>query len=118
MPTRAARLLEKARQVFEPDPLSVPVWRESPDICALADAERHLGHAVRVGNYWIGYDAVHMNATNNGFRVIGTFASIAAAKAAVESSVRNDWAWDATCVEPRRQAKPKLLALRSSDLNS
>jgi len=116
-PTRAGRLLDKARQLFEPDPASVPVWRESPEVCALADAERHLGHAVRVGNYWIGYDAIHVNPTSDGFRIIGTFASVEAAKAAIENSIAQNWTWDATGVEPRPVKKKGLMTLSASALH-
>jgi hypothetical protein len=28
------------------------VWSESPDLRALSDSERHLGHAIRAGKYW------------------------------------------------------------------
>jgi hypothetical protein len=64
-----------------------PVWRNSKTMCALADDERHLGHAMRIGRFWHAFDATRFNDELNGFRVIGTFASIAAAQKAVEQSL-------------------------------
>jgi hypothetical protein len=60
-------------------------WRNSAEICALADGERHLGHIVAIGNNWHAYDATHSNDEGNGFRPLGKFASITAAKAAVDT---------------------------------
>jgi hypothetical protein len=90
---RIARLWETARDLFGPDPATLPVWYDSPNICALADSERHLGHAVRVDNHWVAYDAMHSNPDSSGFRIIGTFQTIAAAKDAIESSAHATWVW-------------------------
>jgi len=62
------------------------LWRDSAAVCALADGERHLGHIVRIGANWHAFDATHFNEEGNGFRSLGTFASILAAKAAVEQA--------------------------------
>jgi hypothetical protein len=94
MPVHITRLFEKARQPFQSGPELVPLWRESADVCALTDSERHLGHAIRVDKYWIAYDAIHANPSNKGFRVIGTFPTPAAAKHAIENVVRLGWLWD------------------------
>src|SRR3954454_11821316 len=61
-------------------------WSYSGSVCALADDERHLGHIVKVGANWHAFDATHFNEQRNGFRSLGTFASLSAAKAAVEQS--------------------------------
>jgi L-amino acid N-acyltransferase YncA len=68
--------------------LTPPVWRESATICALADEERHLGHAMRTGRRWHAFDATRSNDESTGFCPLGTFASVAAAKEAVEQSLR------------------------------
>jgi len=60
-------------------------WKDSAEVCALADEERHLGHIIRIGAGWHAFDATHMNDEGNGFRSLGTFAGISAAKAAVEN---------------------------------
>jgi hypothetical protein len=59
-------------------------WRDSGKVCAFADAERHLGHIVRAGSYWLAYDATHLNETGTGFRLLGTLLDINCAKQAVE----------------------------------
>jgi hypothetical protein len=61
-------------------------WRNSESICALADGERHLGHVLKIGERWYAFDATHPNEESNGFRQLGSFASIASAKEAVELS--------------------------------
>ena len=61
-------------------------WQNAPHICALSDGERHLGHVVRVGGRWHAYDAMHSNATGDGFLTLGTFAAVEAAQQAVEQS--------------------------------
>jgi hypothetical protein len=68
--------------------LATPVWRTSRTICALADGERHLGHTISIDGRWHAFDATHSNDESNGFRWLGTFASMAAAKEAVEQSLR------------------------------
>lgn len=59
-------------------------WRNSTEICALADGERHLGHIVQIGGRWYAFDATHFNDSADGFRGLGSFASITPAKEAVE----------------------------------
>ena len=61
-------------------------WRHSASICALADGERHLGHIVQIGGRWYAFDATHFNEGSDGFRNLGSFASIVSAKEAVELS--------------------------------
>jgi hypothetical protein len=68
---------------------SGPAWRNSQQICALADGERHLGHILRIGGRWYAFDATHPNETGDGFRGLGSFASIASAREAVELSCGN-----------------------------
>jgi hypothetical protein len=75
-----------------------PVWRDSAEICALADEERHLGHILRVGGRWHAFDATHFNEESNGFRRLGSFASKSAAKEAVERSGRQAALPRAACV--------------------
>lgn len=59
-------------------------WRNSKDICALADGERHLGHILQIGGRWYAFDATHFNENSDGFRGLGSFASMLSAKQAVE----------------------------------
>ena len=66
--------------------LQAPAWRNSAEICALADGERHLGHILQIGGRWYAFDATHLNNGGDGFRDLGSFASIASAKQAVELS--------------------------------
>jgi hypothetical protein len=66
------------------DSQGTPAWRNSPEICALADGERHLGHIVRIGGRWYAFDATHFNESSDGFRGLGSFACISSAKEAVE----------------------------------
>jgi hypothetical protein len=61
-------------------------WRNSRFICALADADRHLGHLIKTEK-WHAYDATHLNEASTGFKYLGAFVSVAAAKRAVESAV-------------------------------
>jgi hypothetical protein len=63
-----------------------PAWRNSTSICALADGERHLGHVLKIGGRWHAFDATHFNDESNGFRLLGSFASLSAAKEAVNQS--------------------------------
>jgi hypothetical protein len=63
-----------------------PSWRNSDFICALADSDRHLGHLVKVGE-WHAYDATQPNDASIGFKYLGAFVDLAAARQAVESSV-------------------------------
>jgi len=61
-------------------------WRDAEGVCALADSERHLGHLVR-RRKWHAYDATHLCETRDGFRYLGSFSDIIAAKKAVELAV-------------------------------
>jgi hypothetical protein len=65
-------------------------WRDSPSICSLADAERHLGHVVRASKYWVAFDATHLNETGTGFRILGSCVDIMAAKRAVRHTLPID----------------------------
>jgi len=60
-------------------------WIDSDSVCALADGERHLGHVVRVGMQWHAFDGTHSNEEGNGFRSLGSFINLKAAKAAIEA---------------------------------
>jgi hypothetical protein len=66
--------------------IQTAVWRNSSEICALADGERHLGHILQIGGRWYAFDATHFNDDLDGFRTLGSFANIHAAKQAVEAS--------------------------------
>jgi hypothetical protein len=72
------------------DSASLPEWRDSIFICALADTERHLGHVIKRKD-WHAYDAIHTHAGETGFKDLGRFADLAAAKRAVESAVGTQW---------------------------
>ncbi len=63
-----------------------PGWHDSRRICALSDGDRHLGHIILIAGQWICFDATHLNNSRTGFRHLGNFPTIAAAKAALESS--------------------------------
>jgi hypothetical protein len=65
-----------------------PAWRDSDAVCALANGERHLGHALNIDGRWHAFDATHLNQDSNGFRFLGTFESAASAKSSVELSAR------------------------------
>ena len=66
--------------------VSSRTWETSSDVCALRDQERHLGHVVKTGNRWAAYDTTKLNLSCTGFLCLGTFASQAAAKNAVQRS--------------------------------
>jgi hypothetical protein len=70
------------------NPTAAAAWRDSIAICALADGERHLGHILKIGERWYAFDATRFNEESNGFRSLGTFASVGSAKEAVEFSSR------------------------------
>jgi hypothetical protein len=114
MRTGINRLLERARAQFQVNVELIPVWQCSPDVCALADSERHLGHAVRVDKYWIAYDAIHFNPSNDGFRVIGTFETLAAAKQAIEDSLQISWAFAVGGATSEQEVKAGLRDIRAS----
>jgi hypothetical protein len=67
----------------------VLVWQDSDHICALSDGERHVGHIVKIGGRWHAFDAMHSNEAGDGFRSLGTFASAAPAREAVEQTYRS-----------------------------
>lgn len=66
-------------------------WRVSKYVCALEDAERHLGHVVKTDK-WHAYDATHLNLQEDGIRYLGHFSDLESAKAAVETSVASQGA--------------------------
>ena len=109
-PRHVADILEQVLKPFQSSADSLPVWRESANVWALADSDRHLGHAVRVHDHWIAYDAIHLNPSNDGFRVLGTFTDVDAAKAAIERSITNAWAWNTIAVQSAREVKPGAMA--------
>lgn len=80
------RLSSELIEVPETDLFQAPLWSDSPSGCSLVDAERHLGHIINAGEYWIAFDATHLNGTRTGFAVLGTFPEIGSAKRAVEES--------------------------------
>jgi len=61
-------------------------WRDSFNICALSEEERHLGHIVRKGRFWNAFDSTHLNDARDGFRHLGSFLSVLGAKHAVEQA--------------------------------
>jgi hypothetical protein len=67
-------------------------WRHSPDICALADCDRQLGHVVRT-DAWHAFDAVHPNKEGTGFTYLGAFAEQNEAKSAVEAAIGRTTPW-------------------------
>jgi hypothetical protein len=71
----------------------IAVWYDSGNICALADAERHLGHAVNTGRGWIAFDSTHSSLDSSGFLMVGHFKSAMMAKLAIESSVGAKGKW-------------------------
>jgi hypothetical protein len=62
-----------------------PVWRDSDSVCGLSDQERHLGHILKIDGRWHAFDGTHFNGESNGFRSLGSFASLTTAKEAVEA---------------------------------
>jgi hypothetical protein len=65
-------------------------WRDSSEVCALADNQRHLGHVVRAGDCWLAFDATRSNSAGTGFRLIGSWMDIAVAKRALEEVLIRD----------------------------
>ncbi len=59
-------------------------WRDSGSLCCLADDERHLGHIVKAGSYWLAFDATRSNESGTWFRFLGVCEGISAAKRVVE----------------------------------
>ena len=62
-------------------------WRSAPDVIAVCDSERHLGHAVRL-DAWHAFDATKLNATRDAFLYLGVFEAETDAMAAITASVR------------------------------
>jgi hypothetical protein len=86
----------EARTLPETDkaPLRGVIWYETEGVCALASAERHLGHVVVTAEGWIAYDGTHTNPAGDGFDELGNFADVIEAKAAVEEALglrRRSW---------------------------
>jgi hypothetical protein len=75
-----------------------PAWRASNSVCALADGERHIGHVLKIGGRWHAFDGMHFNRESNGFRSLGSFASLTAAKEAVLYSTGSKSETDRTAV--------------------
>jgi hypothetical protein len=65
-------------------------WRNSRNVCALSDGDRHLGHIVLTAGRWHAYDATHVNEDENGYVSLGVFPSVTLAKAAVEGWCARD----------------------------
>jgi hypothetical protein len=63
------------------------IWYESASVCALADSERYLGHAVRTEQGWNAFDGTHLNPSGTGFGELGNYGDLAGAKAAIEAAV-------------------------------
>ena len=70
------------------------IWYETASVCALASAERHLGHVVVTVQGCIAYDGTHSNPAGDGFNELGCFGDVFEAKAAVEDALgfrRQPW---------------------------
>jgi len=70
------------------------IWYETASVCALANAERHLGHVVMTEKGYIAYDGTHTNPAGDGFNELGCFRDVIKAKAAVEEALgfrRQSW---------------------------
>jgi hypothetical protein len=71
-------------------PSETASWRDSRDVCALSDSDRHLGHIVRAGDGWLAVDATHVNDQGTAFRPLGFFPTLAEAKEAVRAATRRE----------------------------
>ena len=85
-----------ARALPETDQAAIQgaIWYETESVCALATAERHLGHIEATPEGWIAYDGIHINPAGDGFDELGSFADVMEAKAAVEEALgfrRRPW---------------------------
>jgi hypothetical protein len=81
------------------------IWYEAESVCALASAERHLGHIVVTAQGWIAYDGTHTNPAGDGFDELGRFGDVMEAKTAVEVALgfrRRAW---------ERESAAKLLTM-------
>lgn len=67
-----------------------PGWRDSNNVCALSDGDRHLGHVVLKAGQWNAFDATHLDDKRDGFKGLGMFPSLDLAKAAVEGSIASE----------------------------
>ncbi len=70
------------------------IWYETERVCALASAERHLGHVEVTEQGCIAYDGTHTNPAGDGFDELGSFGDVNEAKAAVEEALgfrRRPW---------------------------
>lgn len=65
--------------------VSPPTWKNSGDVCAYADGERHLGHVVRTGAGWTAFDATHISVCKTAYRALGFFRLLDTAKEVVEA---------------------------------
>jgi hypothetical protein len=80
----AVRWVVEPNDGIETSQIHATTWRDSNSICALADAERHLGHIVRAGSFWLAFDATHVDESGTGFQLLGCCVSVDAAKCLVE----------------------------------
>jgi hypothetical protein len=70
------------------------IWYETESVCALADAERHLGHVVVTAEGYVAYDGTRTNPAGDGFNELGCFGDVIEAKTAVEEALgfrRRSW---------------------------
>ncbi len=65
-------------------PSAAAVWWNSEEVCVLADAERHLGHAIQFHGKWYAFDATHRNTEGTDFAFVGAFGGCDAARRNVE----------------------------------
>ena len=85
-----------AKTLLDPDKAAIhgAIWYETESVCALASAERHLGHVVVTAQGCIAYDGTHTNTAGDGFDELGCFRDVIEAKAAVEEALgfcRRPW---------------------------
>jgi len=62
-------------------------WKSTPDVLAVCDSHRHLGHAFRFDD-WHAFDATKLNDTANGFCYLGSFKTIDEARLAIGESLK------------------------------
>ncbi len=68
------------------DPVTGLAWLDSDQVCAICDNERHLGHAVKL-HQWYAYDATRPEPDGDGFAFLGAFPERERAKEAIQQSV-------------------------------
>jgi hypothetical protein len=61
-------------------------WWNSPEVCVLADGERHLGHAIQFHRKWYAFDATRRNVEGTDFAFVGAFGNSDAARRNVEQT--------------------------------